>query len=350
MVRVLVAEKSQETRQAIVDALGFVDSIAVQGAVPDLRAAVHAIAKHAPDILVTGVELADGDGIELIQAAQQVAPRSRIVVVGHAPTREVCRRHLAAGAHRFVERDRGLRQLREVVAGLAAPPPPTALDSPRLVDDELRLIGRMAAGVAHDLNNYLGVIHATLSLLEHAPRDRDLFTGAFDGVAQAARLTSTLLSYVRGSEPSFERVDLGPLVRRTLALVERTLPSRVELRVDIAAGVRPVRGIATDLEQLVLNLVLNAADAMPFGGDLTVRVLPTDGAAVYIEVADTGTGLAVEPPAGSAIATVSTKPGRRIGLGLGIVQRVVDRHAGALAIAPRRECPGTVAIIFLPAI
>ena len=342
MVRVLVAEKSQETRQAIVDALGFVDSIAVQGAVPDLRAAVHAIARHAPDILVTGIELADGDGIELIQAAQQVAPASRIVVVGQAATREVCRRHLAAGAHRFVEHDCGLRQLREVVAGLAAPPP-------EHLDEELRLIGRMAAGVAHDLNNYLGVIHATLTLIEHTPGDRDLFTSAFDGIAQAARLTSTLLSYVRGNEPTFERIDLGPLVRRTLSLVQRTLPPRVELRVDISAGLRPVLGSATELEQLVLNLVLNAADAMPYGGDLTVRVLPTGGAAIYIEVADTGTGLAVEPPSGRDIGTVSTKPGRRIGLGLGIVQRVVDRHAGALAIAPRRECPGTVAIIFLPA-
>jgi signal transduction histidine kinase len=342
MVRVLVAEKSQETRQAIVDALGFVDTIAVQGAVPDLRAAVHAIVKHAPDIVVTGVELADGDGIDLIQAAQQVAPRSRIVVVGKASCGDACRRHLAAGAHRFVERDASLRQLREVVAGLAAPPPAP-------LEDELHLLGRMTAGVAHDLNNYLGVIHAALTLLEHSPGERDLFTGAFDGVAQAARLTSTLLSYVRGHEPVFERVELGLLVRRTLALIERTLPARVELRVDIAPGLPAFRGVAAELEQLVLNLVLNAADAMPYGGDLTVRVLPTGGAAVYIEVSDTGTGLTVEPPVAGDIATVSTKPGRRIGLGLGIVQRVVDRHAGALAIAPRRECPGTVAIIFLPA-
>jgi signal transduction histidine kinase len=341
MVRVLVAEKSQETRQAIVDALGFVDTVAVQGAVPDLRAALHAIAKHAPDIVVTGVELADGDGIDLIQATQQVAPRSRIVVVGKASCHDVCRRHLAAGAHRFVERDASLRQLREVVAGLAAPPPAP-------LEDELHLLGRMAAGVAHDLNNYLGVIHTTLTLLEHSPGERDLFTGAFDGIAQAARLTSTLLSYVRGHEPVFERVELGLLVRRTLALIERTLPPRVELRVDIAPGLPPIRGVAAELEQLVLNLVLNAADAMPYGGDLTVRVLPT-GAAVYIEVSDTGTGLTVELPVTGDIATVSTKPGRRVGLGLGIVQRVVDRHAGALAIAPRRECPGTVAIIFLPA-
>jgi signal transduction histidine kinase len=342
MVRVLVAEKSQETRQAIVDALGFVDTIAVQGAVPDLRAAVSAITRCAPDIIVTGVELADGDGIDLIQATLQVAPHSRIVVVGVASCHDVCRRHLAAGAHRFVERDATLRQLREVVAGLVAPPPAP-------LEDELHLLGRMAAGVAHDLNNYLAVIHATLALLEHAPRERDLFTGAFDGVAQAARLTSTLLSYVRGHEPVFERIELGPLVRRTLALIDRTLPPRVEIRVDIAHGLPPIRGVAAELEQLVLNLVLNAADAMPYGGDLTVRVLPTGGAAVYLEVSDSGTGLTVEPPATGDIATVSTKPGRRLGLGLGIVQRVVDRHAGALAIAPRRECPGTVAIIFLPA-
>jgi signal transduction histidine kinase len=220
--------------------------------------------------------------------------------------------------------------------------------SSKSFDDELRLLGRMAAGVVHDLNNYLGAIHATLTLLAHAPAERDLLPRALDCVDQAGRLTSTLLDYVRGAEPAFQPVDFGSLVRRTLALFERALPSDIEIQVEIAEGLSPVHGVPAELEQLVLNLVLNAADAMPDGGDLVVRVLPTEGSAVYFEISDTGKGIAIAPLETIDATTPSTKAGRRIGLGLGIVQRVVDHHAGAVAISARRDSSGTTAIIFLP--
>jgi signal transduction histidine kinase len=218
----------------------------------------------------------------------------------------------------------------------------------QLQDDDLRLLGRMAAGVVHDLNNYLAVIHANLTLLQHAPAERDLLARALEGVAQAGRLTATLLDHVRGEEPPLEDVEFGPLVQRTLALFERTLPSNIELEVQIAPGLGPVRGAPTQLEQLVLNLVVNAVDAMPDGGELVVRVQPTEGAAVYFEISDTGTGITVEAPTSPEVVVPSTKDGRRVGLGLGIVQRVVDRCGGALAIAPRRDGSGTTAIVFLP--
>src|SRR6266576_5268962 len=130
----------------------------------------------------------------------------------------------------------------------------------QLQDDDLRLLGRMAAGVVHDLNNYLAVIHANLTLFERAPAERDLLARALEGVAQAGRLTSTLLDHVRGEEQPLGDVEFGPLVQRTLALFERTLPSNIELEVQIAPGLGPVRGAPTQLEQLVLNLVVNAVD------------------------------------------------------------------------------------------
>jgi signal transduction histidine kinase len=87
---------------------------------------------------------------------------------------------------------------------------------------------------------------------------------------------------------------------------------------------------------------------MPEGGELLVRVLATDGASVYFEISDTGAGITVEAPTLPEALAPSTKDGRRVGLGLGIVQRVVDRCGGALAIAPRRDGSGTTAVIFLP--
>lgn len=224
----------------------------------------------------------------------------------------------------------------------------TSFKSLNSLDDELRLLGRMAAGVVHDLDNYLGVIHATLTLLAQAPAERDLLPRALDCVDHAGRLTSALLDYVRGAEPAFQPVDFGALVRRTLTLFERVLPSSIEIQVEIAEDLSPVHGVPSELEQLVLNLVLNAADAMPDGGDLLVRVLPTEGSAVYFEISDTGEGIAIAPLDTIGAATPSTKAGRHIGLGLGIVQRVVDHHAGALAISARRDSAGTTAIIFLP--
>jgi signal transduction histidine kinase len=220
--------------------------------------------------------------------------------------------------------------------------------SSQLQDDDLRLLGRMAAGVVHDLNNYLAVIHANLTLFERMPGERDLLARALDGVSQAGRLTSTLLDHVRGQRQALEEVDFGALVNRTLALFERTLPSNIDLEVQIAPDLGPVRGAPTELEQLVLNLVMNAVDAMPEGGELLVRVLATDGASVYFEISDTGAGITVEAPTAPEAMAPSTKDGRRVGLGLGIVQRVVDRCGGALAIAPRRDGSGTTAVIFLP--
>src|SRR5690242_7632593 len=104
-MRVLVVEASQEDRRAIVDALMPIDDIAVQGAVADMESAIRAIIEESPDVVVTGIELADGSGLELIEKARQAPRPPKIVVVAPAPTRDDWQRHLAAGADRFVERD-----------------------------------------------------------------------------------------------------------------------------------------------------------------------------------------------------------------------------------------------------
>jgi signal transduction histidine kinase len=216
------------------------------------------------------------------------------------------------------------------------------------VDDELRLLGRIAAGVAHDLNNYLAVTDATFALLDNEMNDVDVIQRGRASVDQARRLTASLVSYVRGEAPPLAPVDLGALVDRTLALVSRILSPDIELRTDIAAQLPVIAGAAAELEQLVLNLVLNAADAMPDGGELAVRVQPTGGPAIYLEVSDTGGGISSCARIGADGRTASTKAGRRAGLGLGIVRRVIDRHGGSLKLAPRIGGPGTIAWVLLP--
>src|SRR5262245_45660807 len=147
MVNILVAEKSTAARQAIVDALARIDAIAVQGAVAELREAVRSLCRDTPDLVVTGVELADASGLDLIEATRQLAPESRIVVVGPSPASELWRRQVTAGAIRFVPAGPGLTELREVVTALARPgaEPAEAADAADDPDgDPLRLLGRIA--------------------------------------------------------------------------------------------------------------------------------------------------------------------------------------------------------------
>jgi signal transduction histidine kinase len=355
MVNILIAEKSNTARQAIVDALARLDAIAVQEVVSDLHGAVRSLCRQTPDLVVTGIELADASGLDLIEAVRQLAPASRIVVVGASPGREVWRREAASGGVRFVADEPNLRELCAVVAALAGSSGDRARqasrpgDAPAAVgDDELRLLGRITAGVAHDLNNYLGATSALLALLETAPADPELIARARSSVDQAQRLTGSLVSYARGSSPGFEAVDLAAIVDRTLALVAPLIARSVEVRTDMALRLPAVWGSPAELEQLVLNLVLNAADAMPRGGELTVRVHPGTAAVVCLEVSDTGAGMAIDAMGGSDGLSVSTKPGRRAGLGLGIVRRVVERHGGSIRFAPRLDRSGSIVWALLP--
>lgn len=219
-------------------------------------------------------------------------------------------------------------------------------DSP---DDELRLLGRLAAGVAHDLNNYLCVTNLLIALLETEPASPELLARTRASIDQARRLALSLVGYVRGQALVFEPVDLGAVVNRTLALVARAIAPEITVRTDIAAELPPVRGVVAELEQLILNLVLNAADAMPGGGELTVRVQQAGTATLYLELSDTGTGMAAEALATLDGRTPSTKSGRRVGLGLGIVRRVIEHHGGSIRFARRPDGPGTIVRALLPA-
>jgi signal transduction histidine kinase len=347
MVNILVAEKSTAARQAIVDALARIDAIAVQGAVAELREAVRSLCRDTPDLVVTGVELADASALDLIEAARQLAPESRIVVVGPSPTSEAWRRQVTAGSIQFVAAGPSLDELRDVVAALARPPERGDAGAGGADDDPLRLLGRITAGVAHDLGNYLSALAATVALLDSARIDPALLARARTSVDHALRLALSLVGYARGDMPAFEPVELGAVVDRMLKLLAPVLPSDIAVRADIAALVPPVRGAAVELEQLILNLVLNAADAMPGGGELTVRVQPTGTAAVYLEVSDTGRGLP-EPRAADGGPLAPSQRGQRIGLGLGIVRRVIARHGGSIRFAPRVDRTGTIAWALLP--
>jgi signal transduction histidine kinase len=310
----------------------------IQGAVADMQSALHAVVEAAPDVLVTGIVLADGDGAQLIESVRALAQTPSFVVVAGAQCEQLRERYLSAGVDRYVESSEDSRALQVAVTTLRRRPagsiPP---------EETQRLLGRMTQGVVHDLNNYIHVLDVTLTLLERHPKDPQLWQQSKAAIGAMARLNATLLAYARGGALAPALVDLGDVARDTVAILARVVPPEVTVTFEIAERLPLVQGVRSELEQLLLNLVINACDAMPAGGNLTIALLRSVGSVLVLEIRDTGSGVIAQPSNGFAPSTKRAGAG----LGLGIAQAVVDRHRAAMNIAPAQG-GGTSVIIMFP--
>ena len=216
--------------------------------------------------------------------------------------------------------------------------------------DPMALIGRLAVGAAHDINNYLAAGEVALAFAERAAgeemkKDLRQVRASFDGVARIAR---ALTAYARGGHPTATAIELEPLVRRVLESFGRIIPDGVRVVVETAGELPTVRGVASELEQVVLNLVLNACEAMVWGGSLWIVIERGPGGHIRLEVTDTGRGLPAEVTESGGATSPSSKHGRaRGGLGLGIVRQVVERHGGTVELG-RAVGGGTSVVILLP--
>jgi two-component system cell cycle sensor histidine kinase/response regulator CckA len=215
----------------------------------------------------------------------------------------------------------------------------------------LESIGQLAGGVAHDFNNLLSVIltcvgFATRELpADHPVRDDvDEIGRAAD---RAAALTRQLLMFSRREVVKPEVLDVGALVRDLERLLNRTLSERIALRITVGPGLVPVLADRAQLEQVLVNLAVNARDAMPDGGTLAIAVGGVHGG-VRITVVDDGAGMPEEVRERAFEPFFTTKdPGQGTGLGLATVHGIVTDSGGTVDIdsAPGR---GTVVTIFLP--
>ncbi|MBV5274142.1 MAG: response regulator, partial [Lamprocystis purpurea] len=215
------------------------------------------------------------------------------------------------------------------------------------------VIGHLAAGVAHDFNNVLGVIGSNLHYLKHllsAAADtgeaQEVLAETEAAIAQAKVVTSGLLSLGRGEEVSVDPCPLGELVQDFAPVIQRLLPPRIALTLDLTPGISVLSNPAL-LQAALLNLALNARDAMGAAGQLTIRVTaqPTAGSAVtgssvddlagYGElcVMDTGVGMTPAVRARLFEPLFSTKArGRGTGLGLFMVQEFARHSHGAVQV------------------
>ncbi len=232
---------------------------------------------------------------------------------------------------------------------------------------KMEAIGQLAGGVAHDFNNLLTVINgygellsATLSAQDHA---HDAVMAIRDAGERAARLTSQLLAFSRKAIVAPRVLDLNEVIRTTTRMLSRLLGEDVTLVTELGEGLAAVRADAGQIEQLVMNLAVNARDAMPKGGRLTLttdevelggearhRGDPGPGRHVRLQVADTGAGMTEEVRSHIFEPFFTTKGvGRGTGLGLAAAYGIV-RQAGGSVSVDSREGHGTTFTVLLPAI
>ena len=226
---------------------------------------------------------------------------------------------------------------------------------------KMETIGQLTGGVAHDFNNLLMAVMGNLELLRKRvpddPRLYRLIDGALQGAERGASLTQRLLAFARQQDLNPAPVDLGNLVRGMSELLERSLGSRVVLRLAIADDLPPAAIDANQLELAILNLAINARDAMADGGTIEIKVGKSrvtgdpalrSGNYLKVSVRDTGSGMSPEVLAKAIDPFFSTKPlGKGTGLGLSMVHGLAVQLGGALQLTSVVG-KGTTAVLILP--
>ena len=212
-------------------------------------------------------------------------------------------------------------------------------------------IGRLAGGVAHDFNNILSVITNTASFLHDGlpAGDKDLRDDVAE-IQQASRrataLVSQLLAFARQDQPLTERADLNEVVHDAEKMLSRTIGEHIKLKVELGSDLETVQIDANEAGQILMNLAVNARDAMPGGGTLSIATSQADGN-VILTVRDTGSGMDETTQQSMFEPFFTTKPvGVGTGLGLSTVFGIVQKAGGHIDVDSEVDRGTTFTITF----
>ena len=211
--------------------------------------------------------------------------------------------------------------------------------------DKLSSIGLLAAGVAHEVNTPLAVISSYSQMLAKQLQGDPQKSGLMEKITRqtfrASEIVNNLLNFSRTSGTEFTDVDVNKIITDTMALLEHQFKTtRIRVLDELTPNLPPINGNAGRLQQVFLNLFLNARDAMPNGG--TLRVATSNGTGVSIAVSDTGAGIPQEhiqriyDPFFTTKAAPREGQGKGTGLGLSVSYGIIQEHAGKIRVESRQ--------------
>jgi two-component system cell cycle sensor histidine kinase/response regulator CckA len=372
VVRILLVDDDAQAKALIEIALSEASFEHVIEVATTATAGIARIKKDEHDVYVIDQQLPDGTGIDLIHDAKaDGAHKPFILMTGYgsgaldvAASRE--------GAADYVEKHLvGTHLERSIRYALRN------WQSSRMLHDreeqlrqaqKMEAIGRLAGGVAHDFNNLLtAIIGYTDLLAEQLDPKQPAFreVGEIRKAADhAASLTRQLLAFSRKQFLNPTILDLNETVSELLEMLPRVIGEHIHTTVRLADAPGRVRADASQMQQVLMNLVLNARDAMPMGGQLTIETANVElnderireenvslqpGAYVMLAVTDTGVGMDAATRARAFEPFFTTKPkGKGTGFGLATVYGIIDQSGGGIALSSAVR-HGTSVRIYLPA-
>jgi signal transduction histidine kinase len=368
-VRVLVVDDDPQATALVEMALAdarFERTIEVVGT---SARGLRRIQDDAHDVYVVDQRLPDGTGLELIHNAKvRGATKPFILMTGYG-SGTLDEAALAEGAADYVEKhllsvqlERSIRySLRDWQATGAL----LEREEQLRQSQKMEAIGRLAGGIAHDFNNLLtaiightDIVFERLAASDPATREVREIRKSAD---RAAALTRQLLAFGRKQLLHPVLLDLNETVMSLLQMLPRVIGAHIKTTTKLSPGLHGIKADVGQLEQVLLNLVLNARDAMPAGGTITIETTNEEAVAsetgpslkpgryVVLAVTDTGTGMDAATRARAFEPFFTTKPtGKGTGLGLATVYGIVEQSGGAIGV-DTEVGRGTTIRIYLPA-
>ncbi|MDQ1331485.1 MAG: hypothetical protein QG578_1753 [Thermodesulfobacteriota bacterium] len=330
-----------------------------------------------PQIVITDIRMPGIDGIKVLEILKNDKPDTEVIVATAFGEIDIAVKALQLDASDFITKPishdalfMALKRAKERWTARMKIKEYTALLEREVVDqaktlhqDKMMSLGRLAASVAHEINNPLsGVLNYVRLMLRILERGRlsdennEKFKSQLEliesEISRCSQIVSSLLTFSRKSEPSATRFRAEDLIQRCVLLSRHKLElSKIDLTISTNPGLPDLEGDFNQLQQCVINLIFNAIDAMPGGGALHISAekFLTDGF-VKINVKDTGTGISESdlPHIFEPFFTTK-KDGYGVGLGLSTVYGIMEQHKGCVEVKSDRG-RGTVFTLLIPAV
>ncbi len=360
-LRVIIVEDAEADANLMLRALrkgGFAPQHERVETAAALRAA---LGRHPWDVILSDYSLPSFDALAALEVLRERGDDVPFIVVSGSVGEDTAVAAMQAGATDYVMKDRLQRlapAVERAIAAAAVRHERRELESQLLQAQKMEAVGRLAGGVAHDFNNLLTAILGSVELLladtAAAAKGREELEIIREAATRAQDLIRQLLAFSARQVLRPSVLDLNQLVGNVSKMLRRVIGEDVRLATTLATDLGPVRADRGQLEQILVNLAVNARDAMPDGGQLTIATAnvehavghqtasphdhrspppPPPGPYVLLQVTDTGVGMSADVQAHLFEPFFTTKPrGKGTGLGLATVYGIVRQSGGHITV------------------